>query len=314
MNFKDLCATVPWIESGDIRPYVFVRPENQIQNHGARHRTAWFPHQPVMKNPLDITEIHFADRIYAIEERAFGPSNMAMPRWVFYDCAVMPGFVAGFAAKPKALSAMARKILDPLTVSATGSSVGVSPHLPQVKSIDDMDWVPLSLFIIIPTMHKGEWVAHNLCSVNSLLPKEEQFYGLGFLSKAFGLWYANVEQCSGMTQWGSPALKLHSNFGWLEVIGSYAPVHSHRQTVTYRAEVKVDLWERFFSKEQDLSFLENFGPSPYQIDPKNEASMVQLQQQIEADRGPFYLSAHEIAQKNLSDALTIYQPKHSAFS
>ena len=309
MNFAELSQKVPWIENGDIRPYVFVRPENQIQYPGARHRTGWFPHAPVLKNPLDVSNIHFADRIYAIEERAFGPSNMAMPRWVFYDCAVMPGFVAGFAAKPSALSASAKKALDPLTMAATGSPVGKTPYLNPIQSIDDIDWVPLSLFIIIPTIHKGEWVAHNLCSVNSLLPKADQLHGLGFLSKAFGLWYANVEQCSGMTQWGSPALKLHSHYGWLEVIGAYAPVHSHRQTITYRAEVKADLWEKFFLKEQDLGFLENYGASNFQIDPKNESSMVQLQKEIEADKGPFYLSAHEIAQKKLDEKLTIYQPK-----
>ena len=309
MDFKALCETIPWIESGDIRPYVFVRPENQIQNPGARHRTDWFPHAPVLKNPLDITEIHFADRIYAIEERAFGPSNMAMPRWVFYDCAVMPGFVAGFAAKPQALSKICREVMDPRKALASGSPVGETSYLPPLQSLDEMDWVPLSLFIIIPTMHKGEWLAHNLCSINSLLPKEEHFYGLGFLSKAFGLWYANVEQCSGMTQWGGPALKLHSHYGWLEVMGAYAPVHSHRQTITYRADVKVDLWENFFSKDQDLAFLENFAPSPEQLDPQDESSMVRLQQALEADKGPFYLSAHEIANKNIQDPLTIYQPK-----
>lgn len=314
MNFQELSEKIPWIKSGDIRPYVFVRPENQIKNPGARHRTDWFPHAPVMKDPLDLLEVHFADRIYSIEERAFGPANMAMPRWVFYDCAVMPGFVAGFAARPSILPESARKALDPLATPPAGTGVGQTPHLPQIKSLDEMDWVPLSLFIIIPTMHKGEWVAHNLCSVNSLLPKEDHFYGLGFLSKAFGLWYANVEQCSGMTQWGSPALKLHSHYGWLEVIGAYAPVHSHRQTITYRADVHVQLWEKFFNKEQDLSFLENFGPSGFEVDPRNEDSMVHLQQCIESEKGPYYLSAHEIGSKKLKEKLTIYQPKNTLMS
>jgi len=314
VNFQELCQRVPWIESGDIRPYVFVRPENQIPNPGARHKTDWFPLAPVTKNPLDLQEIHFADRIYSIEERAFGPSNMAMPRWVFYDCAVMPGFVAGFAARPKALTEIVKRALSPAMYAATGSAVGKTDFLPQLKSLEEMDWVPLSLFIIIPTMHRGEWVAHNLCSVNSLLPKEEQFYGLGFLSKAFGLWYANVEQCSGMTQWGSPALKLHSHYGWLELVGAYAPVHSHRQTITYRAEVHVDHWENFFKREQDLAFLENFGPSGLEIDPKDEGSMVRLQKTIEDNRNSYYLSAHEIALKRLDEKLTIYQPKSTQMS
>lgn len=297
--------------SGDIRPYVFVRPENKIAHPGTRHKLDWFGQSPIYKDPLDIPEVNFADRIYSLEERAFGPSNMAMPRWVFYDCAVMPGFVAGFAARPSALSKEVRALMDPTKFPASQSPILKSPLAQSfvAKSLDDLEWVPLSLFIIIPTMHRGEWVAHNLCSVNSLLPKEQQFYGLGFLSKAFGLWYANVEQCSGMTQWGSPALKLHSHFGHLEVVGAYAPVHSHAKTITYRTQVNTTCWEQFFTREQDLAFLENYGPSPLQIDPKNEQSMIDLQKRIENDEGPFFLNAMEISAKKLDESLTIYKSK-----
>ncbi|MBO9666622.1 MAG: hypothetical protein J7501_07385 [Bdellovibrio sp.] len=306
---QELLKKADWLKSEDIRPYVFVRSENEIAQPGSFHKLDWFQQKPILKNPLDITEIAFADRIYSIEERAFGPSNMAMPRWVFYDCAVMPGFVAGFAARPKVLSKMVREVLDPKKYPATLSPIKASKVLKELESLDEMDWVPLSLFIIIPTMHKGEWVAHNLCSVNSLLPKEEQFYGLGFLSKAFGLWYANVEQCSGMTQWGSPALKLHSHYGHLEVIGAYAPVHSHAKTITYRVQVNTNCWEKFFNKEEDLAFLENYGPTGTFIDPKDEHSMLDFQQRIEREEGPFFLSAGEIAQKKLEDKLMIYNLK-----
>lgn len=298
-----------WLNNEDIRPYVFVRPENKIAQPGSHHRLDWFQQQPIIKNPLDVKELAFADRIYSLEERAFGPSNMAMPRWVFYDCAVMPGFVAGFAIRPKALSKAIRDVLDPKKYPASLSPIKTSKVLKEIESLDEMDWVPLSLFIIIPTMHRGEWVAHNLCSVNSLLPKEDQFYGLGFLSKAFGLWYANVEQCSGMTQWGSPALKLHSHFGHLEVIGAYAPVHSHAKTITYRVEVNTHCWEKFFNKEPDLAFLEKYGPTERVIDPQSEESMIELQQRIENSEGPFYLSAGEIARKKLDESLKIYSLK-----
>lgn len=300
-----------WLKNPDIRPYVFVRQENQIHKPGSRHHLNWFSQEPIFVDPLSVSSLPFADRIYSIEERAFGPSNMAMPRWVFYDCGVIPGFVAGFAARPSALNPEIKKALDPVLFPASSTPVKKSSVLNEVTSLDEMDWVPLSLFIIIPTMHKGEWVAHNLCSVNSLVGKSDQLYGLGFLSKAFGLWYANVEQCTGMTQWGSPALKLHSNYGHLEVIGAYAPVHSHAQTVTYRVEVNTDCWEKFFTKEQDLAFLEKYSPTDEFIDPTSEDSMFSLQQRIEQGQGPFYLSACEIAEKNLQEKLKIYKQKNS---
>ncbi len=112
-----------------------------------------------------------------------------------------------------------------------------------------------------------------------------------------------------MTQWGSPALKLHSNFGHLEVIGAYAPVHSHAKTITYRVQVNTHCWEKFFSKEPDLAFLENYGPTATFIDPLEEQSMLDFQYRIERNEGPFFLSAGEIAQKKLDEKLMIYSLK-----
>jgi len=283
-----LFEKVDWLNQGIIRPYVFVREENQIAHPGTLHKLNWFSQHALIKNPLHLSELDFANAIYYIEERAFGPANMAMPRWVFYDCAVIPGFVAGFAAHYNSLNPEIQELMKPFS------------HL---------EWVPLSLFIIIPTMHKGEWVAHNLCSVNSLLSKASQLYGLGFLSKAFGLWYANVAQCSGVTQWGSPALKLHSHYGHLELLGSYAPVHSIARTVTYRVQVNPQVWELFFTKEEDYSFLENYEKSGALLDPTSEVSMIALQNKIQNKEGPFYLSANEIGRKGLKEPLEIYRKK-----
>ena len=279
-----------WLQSGDIKPYVFVRPENMIANPGTRHTIDWFPEQPLYKNPLHLDELAFANAIYQIEWKSFGHQDLAIPRWVFYDCAAMPGFIAGFAGRTKALP---KKILNLLNYS------------------EENEWCPLSLFIIIPTAHKGEWVAYDLCSVNSLVPKDEQFYGLGFLSKAFGLWYANVGQCSGMTQWGSPSLKLHSHYGPLEMIGAYAPLHTHANTLTYRCDVNVKNWEKFFTKEPDLAFLERYGKTEFMIEPNNEESLIKMQHRIQNNEGPFYLNASDIAHKGLRDPLHIYKLKQA---
>lgn len=277
-----------WLNSDDIRPYVFVRQENRIHGPGRRFELDWFPRKPIYKNPLHMSEVDFADQILRFEEKAFSESNMAMPRWVFYDCAVVPGFVAGFAIKK---SKAPKEILDLL----------------QPK--EDSDWVPISLFIIIPTMGKREWVAHNLCSINSLIPRDKGFYGLGFLTKAFGLWYANVEVCCGMTQWTSPAVKLHTHYGIFEVLTAYTPVHSYAQTLTYRVNVDTSEWRRFFTREEAKDFDKHFEPAGITVNPTDEQSLISLQKRIETENRRFFLNSTEIRRQSLKDPLKIYVQK-----
>lgn len=293
-----------WLSHPDIRPYVFVRPENRIPHPGELHEGVdWFPHEVIYKNPLQMDEVGFANYILNLEGQAFGAANMAMPRWVFYDCAIVPGFVAGFAARAKSLK--------PQVLQAILKGAENQPnHQTALKS--DNEWVPLSLFIIIPTMsNKGEWVAHNLCSVNSLIAKEDQFYGIGFISKAFGLWYANVRTCCGMTQWTSPSLKLHSNYGDFEILTSYTPVHTYAQTLTYRLTVQPERWAHFFNKNEAFEdhFHEKFAPAGFAVDPKDEKSLMSFQKKLENSEGPFFLNSSETLAKPLTDPHKLYIPR-----
>ena len=66
-----------WMSDGDIRPYVFVRPENKIEQPGTRHKLDWFQHEPIYKNPLDLKELAFAEAIYQIEWKSFGHQDRA---------------------------------------------------------------------------------------------------------------------------------------------------------------------------------------------------------------------------------------------
>ncbi len=303
MNLK----TAPYLEkatwftelakAGAVKPYVYVRESNRIKNPGSLHQLDWFSVEPLYLDPLDLSTLTFAEHIYEVEQRAFGPTNMAMPRWVFYDCAIIPGFVAGFAIQREHFPSSLKHLLKKN-----------DKHSENTKYAD---WVPLSLFIIIPTMTEGQWVAHNLCAVNSLLPPSEKFYGLGFLSKAFGLWYANVESCIGMTQWGSPALKLHTHYGHMEVITAYTPVHSHASTITYRLDVDTKLWKQFFTKEDDVDFVHQFRDAGITVDPKDPRSQEALHLRIQNKEGPFYLSANEISKNSLKDPLKLFQIKGS---
>ena len=283
-----------WLQDENIRPYVYVRTENRISSPGYLHRDLpWFKgRKRVYKNPLHMDELGFANCILRLEAKAFGPSDMAMPRWVFYDCAIVPGFVAGYAVRASALPDSVRKALE-LTDD-------------EVKAAGD--WIPLSLFIIIPTMKQGEWVAHNLCSVNSLLAKPDQYYGIGFISKAFGLWYANVKTCCGVTQWKSPAIRLHAHYGDFEVLTAWTPVHSYARTLTYRLNVDASVWKEFFSKGWPENFHRVHVRAGFEVDPQSDASLQDFQRRLERNEGPFFLSGQETMEKQLTDPLTIYRP------
>ena len=276
-----------WLGDPDIRPYVFVRKKNRVKDPG-QGPLDWFEKQPLYFDPLRMENVGFANAILNLEGKAFDASGMPMERWVFYDCALMPGFVCGFAARTKSLPASVIRVL------------GVDSSL---------EWTPLSLFIIIPSMVNGEWVAHNLSSVNALIPKEERFWGIGFMSKAFGLWYANIQTCCGMTQWKSPALKLHSHYGYFQILTAYTPVHTYSKTVTYRLNVDTNLWPGFFGHRTQTDFIESLEYSGFLIEPDSEESMKHFQARLEERENDYFLDAQEILDKPLDAALRVYQRK-----
>jgi hypothetical protein len=285
MNLTDI-PRLAWLQDQNVRPFVFVRKENRILRPGSVHKLDWFTRRVVYKNPLCMSELNFGNAILELESQAFGPAGMAMPRWVFFDCALVPGFVAGFAKRTSKLTLEERQLLKP------------DPTL---------EWTPLSLFIIIPTMSReGEWVAHNLCTVNSLLPESSRYYGLGFLSKAFGLWYANVKVCCGFSQWGNPAIKLHAHYGDFQILTAYTPIHSHAETFTYRAKVNPSCWIHFFTKEPMKDFESRFQEAGFVIDPKSEASMKSFQQTLEDTTVNYYLNSREVISQSLDQPLKVY--------
>ena len=288
MTTKSDSNKLDWLDGENIRPFVFVRKDNRLgSKKGTRFDVDWFPFKPVYMNPLHMDEVSYADQILNMEWKAFEKSGLGMPRWVFYDCAIMPGFVAGFAHKTESLPKEIKEALD-------------------LNS--KLEWTPISLFIIIPTMAPGEWVAHNLSSVNSLIPREKRFYGLGFLTKAYGLWHANIRVCCGVTQWRSPAIKLHSHYGAFEILTAYTPVHTYPETLTYRLKVDPKYWTMFFTKQHDDSFYEKFTDTGHLVDPKDKNSLIELQRLIEAGEGPFYLDSKEIRLKKLDEKLKLYRP------
>ena len=279
-----------WLADKKLRPYVYVRPENRIADPGKRFAINWFNSEPLFKNPLCMDEVDFADQILRLESRAFAATNMPMPRWVFYDCAIMPGFVAGFAMHRSMASEEILNILQPK---------------------EGTEWLPISLFIIIPAMAAKEWIAHNLCSINSLISPASQVYGLGFLTKAFGLWYANVEMLCGVTQWGSPAVRLHTHYGDFEVLTAYTPVHSYARTLTYRMVTDSKEWKRFFSKEQAPDFATKYDYAGFDVDPNSDESLISFQRKLESKGNRYFLNATQLRNEKLDTTLKVYKRKNT---
>lgn len=277
-----------WLDGETIRPYVFVRPENRIPLPGGLFELDWFPFETLYKNPLQMKESHFADTILNLESACFAKSGMQMPRWVFYDCAIIPGFVAGFALHRSKAS---KEIIDIL------------------KPADDCEWIPISLFIIIPSMAPREWVAHNLCSINSIVSDSSKLYGVGFLTKAFGLWYANVEICCGITQWNSPAVRLHTHYGDFEVLTAYTPVHSYARTLTYRLKVDTAEWKRFFTAKPSPDFARRYEYAGFDVHRDDEASLKSFQFKLEDPKENYFLDATEIRTQPINSPLKVYKKR-----
>jgi hypothetical protein len=278
-----------WLYRDDIRPYVFIRRENINAYPGATHPIKWFHNIDYLKlEPTKLENLSFGEAILSLEGNAFGESGMPTPKWVFYDCAIMPGVISGFAMKKESLPEKLRDLIKP------------DPNL---------EWVPISCFIAIPTAMEGQWVAHNLTSANKFLSRDERLRGLGFLSKAFGLWFTNIKKLCGVTQWGSPAIKLHSAYGNFEILTSYTPIHTHKHTFTYKSWVDARKWKRFFTKEQAAEFSLYFQPESIFIDPNNEDTMKDVQVRIESGLGPFFLSEDEIREKGLMERLQVFTLK-----
>ncbi len=283
-----------WLNNPDIQPYFFVRKENRRNEPGAYLKDCdWFKDKEVLqREPLSMKEEGFARLIMEVEGRAFQQSGMPMPGWVFYDCGLIPGIVTGFAYRTSKLPTHLREVIGEKFLTT--------------------EWTPLSLFIAIPCANRREWVAHNLSSINSLIPKEHRFYGMGFLSKAFGLWYSNIEVLCGMTQWESPALKLHANYGDFELLTAYTPVHSHPRTMTYKCQINFKSWEKFFLREENENFENRFKEAGFKVNPKDRESLIYLQTKLEYHRvenqgSALFLKPDELRYGEIGDPLNVYQ-------
>jgi len=167
-------------------------------------------------DPTSTKSERFLLLLQTLDRLTFGPEGMPMPRWVFYDCAEIPGAIFGFAKRPEELSPSVR------------NELGLYPG--------ETGLVPFSMYIAIPIRPPDIWFGHNLASLNPTFPAMG-LRGLASITKALGLVAFRSTQQIGATQWDSDALHIHTRFGPLDLLTAWTPAHLESATLTYRLHV-----------------------------------------------------------------------------
>jgi hypothetical protein len=208
-------------------------------------------------DPTRLQSATFLDLLQRLDGLTFGPEGMPMDKWVFYNCAELPGFIYGFATPASDLNEEERALFQ----------------VPEGYEGP----VPISMYIAIPMLEEGAWFGHNLASLNRVLPARG-LSSLGTITKALALKAYGVEHFFGATQWDSRALYIHTKFGPLDLITAYTPAHSIPLTLTYAFDVKDDGLRAVLG---DPGYNIEFPQADIYLDADDEVSIRQLQEDIE---------------------------------
>ncbi len=214
--------------------------------------TRWWVDPHVAGNAL------FFELLQRLDALTFGPEGMPMDKWVFYNCAELPGFIYGFAAEAETLSDLERDLMG-VPADYTGP-------------------VPFSMYIAIPMREPGTWFGHNLASLNRTFP-HRGLSSLGTITKSVALKAYRVERFVGATQWLSKALFIHTKFGPLDLLTTYTPAHSTSETLTYAFDV-TDASLRAAAGEPGSAL--SFPEPTEQLDATDVAAMKRIQRELES--------------------------------
>ncbi len=243
----------------ELQPYVVASPGNipllDLAPFGVDDAT--------VVDPTRLASAAFLDLLHRLDGLTFGPEGMPMPKWVFYDCAEMPGAIYGLARPAATLWPEARALFQ------------VPP------GYDGL--VPVSMYIAIPMQSRGVWFGHNLASAAPALRAaglaSVDLRGLGSLTKGLALRAFRTETFWGATQWLSKALFIHVKFGPLRLATAWTPAHSEVETLTYGFDV-TEAKLRASMGDPDVSLTRP--PVDFWLDGHDVAAMQALQDRIEA--------------------------------
>lgn len=198
----------------------------------------------------------FINLVKKLDALTFGPMGLTMPDWVFYDCAVMPGAVFGFACPVETVDPWVRRVLE----------------VPD----DHTGLVPVSVFIAIPMAHREATLVYTLCSVNQAAPGSAP-EGLWRLTLAAGTAALGREEIVATVQWRSPRLGLFSGLGPLELLTAWTPAHDNPTTCTFRCTVDEEARGRLLRADiRDVVDVQRY------LDADDQSAMRQLQGEIES--------------------------------
>jgi hypothetical protein len=193
-----------------------------------------------------------------LDKLTFGALGMTMPKWVFYDCGVMPSVVFGFCGPASGLEPWVRRALE------------VPP---------DYDGpVPLSIFIAIPTCQEGAFFTHTLLNLNEACVGAAPA-GLSMLSLALGVRTLQAKTLYGTAQWRSNKIENFVSMGPLDVITAWTPSHSDRRTLTWRLQLERFLTEAAIIKPGTSPAAP---PATHMLDVDDNNALKALQREIEA--------------------------------
>lgn len=169
----------------------------------------------------------FLDLLEKLDAATFGREGMAMPRWAFYDCAELPGAVAGLGC--------AARHAPPDARAAFGD-------------VSDDTFLPLSMYMAIPTLTEHEWLGYSLCSLE--LPSSA-FLGasVDIATLALSVTALRAKLVTGTVQWSSPHLGPTARFAPLSVLAAWLPAHTRAETCVFRFDVDRDRLERALASE-----------------------------------------------------------------
>ncbi len=203
----------------------------------------------------------FLTLLQRLDEKNYGPADMALPRWAFYDCGEVPGGLFGFAQPVEQVPQSLR------------DAIGIEP--------DYRGLVPLSMLLAIPMLSPGAWHVYGLCSVDEAAAEALQGPLLLLLTLAVGLTVLGVQRAYGAAQWGSSELAAHGRFAPLDLLTAWTPAHSHPDTLTWRFEVSP---KRVASALADGPPTAGDQRSADWVDGDDETALKTLQTRLEAGR------------------------------